>query len=115
MNHQKPQSTVAGVASRINTPLKDFYPKDESMVSVFVDVACYAKWIQEQCKRLDADSNCTFNDDPKPKEEICPGPYPSTPGTGNLASHLESNLNSFIVYNLFLIVKVTSIVSFYYL
>ena len=81
------QGTVVGVTSRISPPLENI--ELGPLISVFVDVACYAKWIQDQCQKLDKQTKCTFNADPKPKEEICPDPNtdptpdpnPSTGGT----------------------------------
>ena len=81
------QGTVVGVTSRISPPLENI--ELGPLISVFVDVACYAKWIQDQCQKLDKQTKCTFNADPKPMEEICPDPNidptpdpnPSTGGT----------------------------------
>ena len=101
------------------------------LVSVFVDVACYAKWIQDQCQKLDKQTKCTFNADPKPKEDICPDPNtdpnldpnPSTGGTASpntdpnldpnpsnkgTASHLKSSVITSLAYALFIIAKTTS-------
>ena len=90
--------------SRISIPLR---AKDEPMTSVFVDVACYAKWIQEQCKKLDTESDCTFNAVPQPKEEVCPDT--GNTGTGNSASHLKGSVITLLVYILFLIAKKISV------
>ena len=76
------------------------------MISVFVDVACYAKWIEEQCEKLDTESDCTFNAVPQPKEEVCPD---TQPGTGNSASHLKGSVITLLVYILFLIAKKISV------
>ena len=80
---------------------------DEPMTSVFVDVACYATWIQEQCKKLDTESDCTFNAVPQPKEEVCPDT--GNTGTGNSASHLKGSVITLLVYILFVIAKKISV------
>ena len=77
------------------------------MTSVFVDVACYATWIQEQCKKLDTESDCTFNAVPQPKEEVCPDT--GTDDTGNSATHLKGSVITLLVYILFLIAKKISV------
>ena len=80
------------------------------MTSVFVDVACYATWIQEQCKKLDTESDCTFNAVPQPKEEVCPDTGNSaTHLKGNSASHLKGSVITLLVYILFLIAKKISV------
>ena len=75
------------------------------MTSVFVDVACYAKWIEEQCEKLDTESDCTFNAVPQPKEEVCP----DTGNSASSASHLKSSVITLLVYILFLIEKKISV------
>ena len=120
-----PQGMVAGVVSRGNYRILG--GTDQLPVSVFVDVACYAKWIQDQCQKLDKQTKCTFNADPKPMEEICPDPNidptpdpnPSTGGTvspntdptrstAGTASHLKSSVITSLAYALIIIAKITS-------
>ena len=104
-----PQGTVAGVVSRGN--LRILGGTDQLPISVFVDVACYAKWIQDQCQKLDKQTKCTFNADPKPKEDICPDPNTNrtldpNPGTRGTASHLKSSAITSLAYALFIIAKI---------
>ena len=98
------QGTVVGVTSRIFPSLENI--ESESLKSVFVDVAYYVKWIQEQCKKFDKKSNCTFNDKLEPKEEATTASV--SRDTGNSASHLKSSLITFVANSFFLIAKMTS-------
>ena len=104
-----PQGTVAGVVSRGN--LRILGGTDQLPISVFVDVACYATWIQEQCKKLDTESDCAFNAVPQPKEEVCPDT--GNTGTGNSASYLKGSVITLLVYILFLIAKKISTNSYH--
>ena len=99
------QGTVVGVTSRIFPPLENI-EVDTELISVFVDVAYYAKWIQEQCKKFDKKSNCTFNDKLEPKEEATTASV--SRDTSNSASHLKSSLITFVANSFFLIGKMTS-------